>query len=134
MFRPQLGPSKNPSSIVAIVGDASITAHYRLGVGINNGVRQIDSVTRKALLLPSFTDDDPINEIDNSEMEHLYELANFEAYLIAAESYCDYVVSFDVKKPLFSHSTYLRDRSAKSTQLVQLKGMDVLTSCEILSG
>lgn len=134
LFRPQLGPNKKPSSLVAIVGDASITAHYRLGVGINNGIRQIDSVTRRALMLPSFDVDEAIEDIDNEEWEHLQRLANFEAYLIAAESYCDYVVTFDLTKPIFSHETYLRSRNQKSAQMVQLKGMDTFTSCEAFSG
>lgn len=134
LFRPQLGPSKKPSSIVAIVGDASITAHYRLGIGINNGVRQIADVTHKALMLPSFADDSDITNIDNLELERLHHLANFEAYLIAAEAFCDYVVSFNLAKPLFSHSTYLRSRSTKGAELVQLSGMDTLTSCQAFSG
>lgn len=134
LFRPQLGPSKSPRSLVAIVGDASITAHYRLGIGINNGVRQIADVTRKALMLPSFDDDAAITDIDNMELERLHHLANFEAYLIAAEAFCDYVVSFDLSKPLFSHSTYLRSRSSKGSKLVPLSGMDTLTSCQAFSG
>lgn len=138
LFRPHLGEEKHPNSLVAIVGDASITAHYRLGVGINNGIRQISAVTRKALLLEDWNDDDAIEEIDYAELQQLTTLANFEALLIASESFCDYVVTFDITKPLYSHAVYLRDRAkwkqGEPTRLVKMEGMDLLTNCEALSG
>ena len=130
-------PPYDTTSIVEIVGDASITAHYRMGVGINNGVRQLE-MTRRILSKRFWSSlAQEIHEFNQNEQDELKKLAQFEAYLIATEAYCDYVVGLDAHKPRYSHSTWLRNRSLYKEEgeggLFQLKGMEVFTNCPHLS-
>jgi hypothetical protein len=127
-------PSTSPS-LVLFIGDASITAHYRMGVGINNGVRQLEMTRNVVDRFPLSKSD--IEALNSQEMAQLDMLALFETWLIGSEAYCDYVIGLETSKPRYSFSTWLRDRQAYQEDkdyLIPINGMEILANCEMLAG
>lgn len=124
---------------VLLVGDASITAHYRMGVGINNGVRQLH-MTRRAVREATQPSESPclqwVKDANDQEQKELDELAKFETYLIAAEALCDYVVEMDPAKVRYFSTVWLRSREdylLGKPALLPLHGLEFLSNCEYLS-
>lgn len=123
-------------SIVSIIGDASITAHYRMGVGVNNGVRQLEN-TRKLLKMElGAVDPSEVERLNAHEMAELTKLHRFEAFLIGMEAYCDFVVGLEATKSRYSYSTMLRMRdlykNGKSPQLLKIEGLEHFANCQAL--
>jgi hypothetical protein len=124
------------TSVISVIGDASITAHYRMGVGINNGVRQLETTRKLLAMAPVSQNNDQLEVLNYEEMQELLQLARFEAYLIAAESYCDFVVGLESSKSRYIYNTWLRNRSKYSLpgqdHLLKIEGMEIISSCPVL--
>lgn len=133
----QLSSAEKPL-IVYLIGDSSITAHYRLGVGINNIVTSLRQLRRLldasvAFLMSSrkFSDTSRLREavkaVERSSQKRLESMVQFQLstmlYVHIAtpcilkmfryESYCNAVVFFDGEKSLFeSQVVSARDDSS----------------------
>ena len=92
-------------------GDSSVTAHYRLGVGINNAFLALGELGRLVSSL-NFIGASHMNELDSrkSEIEHivhqkeqyaklrLKHLLQFQLSTMFFESYCSFTVLFDLSQ------------------------------------
>lgn len=119
----QLSSAEKPL-IVYLIGDSSITAHYRLGVGINNIVTSLRQLRRLldasvAFLMSSrkFSDTSRLREavkaVERSSQKRLESMVQFQLSTMLYESYCNAVVFFDGEKSLFeSQVVSARDDSS----------------------
>ena len=98
-----INKNRNHVSIVTLSGDSSVTAHYRLGVGINNAFLALNEfvamVTSLNTLGSSNLKEPQINKIIKEKNEkaknRTRHLVQFELSTMYYESYCDYSIYFD---------------------------------------
>jgi len=93
--------------IILLEGESSITAHYRLGVGLNNGflaLQELNTTLRsfhnlygsKPLAINNIEQIEAIIANKNKEARQRIEnLANFQVSTIFFEAYCNWIISVD---------------------------------------
>jgi hypothetical protein len=109
--------------VVFLSGDASITPHFRLGIGVNNGfiaftemyiyqvARKLNEVGRSTINLKTF---DFSKKIQN-EVKRLDKMVEFQTSTIFYEAYCKKVIFFDGFKQLI----YDRDHAIQDYYFVK---------------
>eukprot|EP01080_Neovahlkampfia_damariscottae_P001552 gene1552-12678_t len=96
------------NTVVSLVGDASITAHYRLGIGINNGFLSFHEKHFTPLLkflnhigkskMKKLKDEDTkklqkiVEKKIKKDMDRINSLVQYQISTIFYESYCNYIV------------------------------------------
>ena len=146
------------AGIVAFVGDASVTAHFRLGVGINNAFSSLVEIEEMVKGLrdlakkngePASEDADVIKKDDEwmKKMQGIVErreaaararidqMVQFQVSTMFFESYCDYGVLFDQKaKDIYSaQEVYRKHRDRRDYYPYKLKLQDIIQHCPLLS-
>lgn len=133
--------------VVSLAGDTSVTAHYRLGVGVNNaflGLRELGQLIQS------------LNSIGTSHMtatsvhrniieeavackevqaqQRMTSLVQFELSTMLYESYCEYSIFFDMTKDNYWETQMLYEKDEKVREWVQLREeKEVIAKCKFLS-
>merc|ERR1711971_721052 len=104
-----LGDGDNSKQLVFSVGDAAMTAHYRLGIGIN---AILDGFPLYMQLFTAFRTGNAL-EIERMRTkmdERLREKAVFQTTVMWLESACNLLVFFEFDRPLDSDNMLLYER------------------------
>ena len=126
------------SGIVILVGDASLTSHFRLGIGINAAFDQL--IPLKSLLEEYSSGIDIESAIDSYKKlsVKLYnENAEFEVLSILFEGYCDYLVFIDSENDnsigfLNSMLVYGKEYKVGDYNLDPFLNDDIILNCPYL--
>ena len=124
--------------VVFMVGDAAMTAHYRLGIGINTILDgfplylQLFDALRRSRRRKSGNDSDLLEQIRIKMDERLAEKALFQTTVMWLESVCNLLVFFEFDRPLDSDNMLLYERDHHSFQynlLSQEKASRLIEEC-----
>ena len=91
---------KHKPAIVALVGDALVTAHYRLGIGINQGLTSIDELGELLHSLSLGSELTPAKAAEQVRMKQLitekrvHSMLQFMLTVMFLETYCDDLLVF----------------------------------------
>ena len=126
--------SENGSFVVATLsGDSSVTAHYRLGVGINNAflalsefaalVRNLNNVNSSSSIVSIVQEK---NDLANKRASRLVQ---FELSTMYYESFCDYSIYFDRSLENYWETQILFRKDMKSQRFVQMNQEEIIRYC-----
>eukprot|EP01114_Cavostelium_apophysatum_P024321 TRINITY_DN9480_c0_g1_i1.p1 TRINITY_DN9480_c0_g1~~TRINITY_DN9480_c0_g1_i1.p1 ORF type:complete len:291 (-),score=59.58 TRINITY_DN9480_c0_g1_i1:6-878(-) len=96
-------------AVATLSGDASVTAHYRLGVGINNafrGLPELGHMIRELGRLgpdslaagPTKVAQDVVEAKEKAAKERADSMVQFELTTMYLEAYCSFVVFYDLRQ------------------------------------
>ena len=86
------GNTPQNSSLIYFVGDASFTAHYRLGIGVNFAFNNLNPF---ANFLKEFNANSSFSRFVAETRSSLSKVVNYELQSIVYETYCDFLVFAD---------------------------------------
>jgi FAD binding domain len=93
----------NSRSVAALVGDATFTAHYRLGVGINSAFDSMGDLTDLLITVATTSQSESITNAvqirEKNAQDRLRNVVQYQLSTMFYEAYCDFVVFFDTTKP-----------------------------------